>query len=351
MPRSGRGLVLNMINANARLSPPAAAGGWRDELAHAIRDPAQLAAALALDPTALATGAAAAGGFRLLVPRGFVRLMRPGDPADPLLRQVLPDAREGAPQPAGYLADPLAEASAARAPGVLVKYPGRALLVTTGACAVHCRYCFRRHFPYAAENPRRHGWESALATIAADSSISEVILSGGDPLMLDDEVLENLAGKLAKIPHVRSLRVHTRLPVVLPQRVTEGLIEWISGCTLPTTMVLHVNHPNEVGKEFKAACSRLRRSVHFLLNQSVLLAGVNDDADTLAALSEALFDAGVLPYYLHLPDAVTGTAHFDVTAERGRALIGTLRARLPGYLVPRLAREEPGLPAKRVLAG
>lgn len=340
-----------MINANARMPRLASVnGGWRDELRHAIRDPAELAAALRLDPASLCAGGVAAEDFRLLVPRGFVKLMRPGDPADPLLRQVLPDALETAPQPPGYRTDPLEEFSATRAPGLLVKYPGRALLVTTGACAVHCRYCFRRHFPYAADNPRRHEWESALKAIASDASLSEIILSGGDPLMLDDEVLENLSMRLGGIPHLRSLRVHTRLPVVLPQRVTARLLDWLAGCALPITMVLHVNHPNEIGMEFKNACDRLRKSVRFLLNQSVLLAGVNDDEDTLAALSEALFEAGVLPYYLHLPDSVAGTAHFNVTEKRGKELVGALRARLPGYLVPRLAREESGLPAKRVLA-
>lgn len=341
-----------MINANTRTLPLAsAAGGWRAELAHAIRDPAELAAALGLDPSALPTGGKAAENFRLLVPRGFVRLMRSADPADPLLRQILPDALETEAQPPGYQTDPLAEASAVRAPGVLVKYPGRALLVTSGGCAVHCRYCFRRHFPYVSENPRRGEWAAALAAIAADASITEVILSGGDPLMLDDEVLAELAGKLAEISHLRSLRVHTRLPVVLPQRVTENLLEWLANCTLPATVVLHVNHPREVGAEFRNACRHLRKAVRFLLNQSVLLAGVNDDEETLVALSEALFEAGVLPYYLHLPDAVAGTAHFDVTAAKGKQLIGALRERLPGYLVPRLAREEPGLAAKRVLAG
>lgn len=335
-----------MINAVPKLEGSA----WRRELAAAIRDPAELAAALGLKRTDLPGMQAADCAFRLLVPRGFLARMRRGDPADPLLRQVLPCAAELVPQPPSHTVDPLGESAAARAPGLLVKYQGRALLVTSGACAVHCRYCFRRHYPYPAHNPRRGGWDVALRTIAADPSLAEVILSGGDPLMLDDAELAELAKRLAAIPHLRSLRIHTRMPVVLPERVDEALLEWLGASPLPVTMVLHANHPNELAPDVAAACARLRPRVRFLLNQAVLLAGVNDDADTLEALSLALFGAGVLPYYLHLPDRVAGTAHFDVSEGRGRGLIRDLRARLPGYLVPRLAREAPGEPAKQVLA-
>ncbi|MGH6714791.1 MAG: EF-P beta-lysylation protein EpmB [Bradyrhizobium sp.] len=338
---------LTMINASA-IQPTA--GDWRRELAQAIREPAELATALGLDPGELPAMTGAAADFRLLVPRGFAARMRRGDPADPLLRQVLPDALELAPQPTDYLTDPLAEGAAARAPGLLHKYHGRALLVTSGACAVHCRYCFRRHFPYPAENPRREDWNAALATIAADASIAEVILSGGDPLMLDDAVLAGLSERLTAIAHVRRLRIHTRLPVVLPERVNEPFLDFLRGCSLPVTMVLHVNHPREIGPELAAGCTRLRPHLRFLLNQAVLLADVNDNAETLAALSEALDEIGVLPYYLHLPDRVAGTAHFAVSEERGRQLIEALRGRLPGYLVPRLAREVPGATSKLVIA-
>ena len=331
-------------------SVPPAAGGWREELARAIRDPGELLALLGLAHESPALRAPAARAFRLLVPRGFAARMRHGDPADPLLRQVLPDPLELAPQPARFIDDPLAEGAALRAPGLLAKYRGRALLVTSGACAVHCRYCFRRHFPYPAQNPRRGDWEAPLAAIAADRSLSEIILSGGDPLMLADAELAALGERLAAIGHVRRLRIHTRLPIVLPARVDTGLLEWLRSSPLPVTLVLHVNHPNEIDVDVAAACARLRPAVQALLNQSVLLAGVNDDAATLAALSERLFDAGVLPYYLHLPDPVAGTAHFDVPEARARALIAELRAGLPGYLVPRLAREEPGAPSKLVLA-
>jgi EF-P beta-lysylation protein EpmB len=239
---------------------------------------------------------------------------------------------------------------AERRPGVLHKYQGRVLLVATGACAIHCRYCFRQHFPYGESNPLKGHWAQTLAGIAADPSIEEVILSGGDPLTLTDDRLAALAEDLCAVPHVRRLRFHTRLPIVLPERVDEALLGWIGTSALPVTLVLHANHPREIDDAVRAACERLRPGCRFLLNQSVLLAGVNDDADTLAGLSRALYAAGVLPYYLHLPDAVAGTSHFDVSEERGRELIAALRARLPGYLVPRLAREVPGAPGKEVLA-
>jgi len=330
--------------------PVPAKAAWRRELAAAIRDPAELARLLELPAEVLAGADRAQQAFRVLVPRGFAARMQPGDPDDPLLRQVLPSAVELAPQPPEFVRDPLGEAAARRADGVLVKYRGRALLVTSGACAVHCRYCFRRHFPYSGENPRRDDWRPAVDAIAADSTLEEAILSGGDPLMLDDAELAALSERLGAIPHLRYLRIHTRLPIVLPERVDDDLLGWLSTSRLPITMVVHANHANEIDINVREACRRLRAGVRFLLNQSVLLAGVNDDAEALTRLSQALSDAGVLPYYLHLPDRVEGTAHFDVEKARGQALIAAMRATLPGYLVPRLAREEPGAPGKSIIA-
>src|SRR5699024_7454962 len=213
----------------------------------------------------------------------FIARMRVGDSSDPLLRQVLPASSEMAPQPDDYLTDALGEAQASRSPGLLVKYRGRALLVTSGACAVHCRYCFRRHFPYSEGNPRRDDWSEALAAIAADPSLHEVILSGGDPLMLDDEILGTLVTRLGRIPQLRRLRLHTRLPIVLPERVDEILLAWLADSRLPVTMALHANHPNEIDRHVREVCSRLRQHLHFLLNQAVLLAGVNADTHTLEA--------------------------------------------------------------------
>jgi EF-P beta-lysylation protein EpmB len=322
---------------------------WQRELASAVTDPFELVALLGL-PREIAERAALAGGaFALKVPRGFIARMRRGDPADPLLRQVLPLPAEDLTAP-GYVPDPLAEAQARRAPGLLQKYRGRALLVTTGACAVHCRYCFRREYPYAEQIGDLGRWRESLQYIAGDAGITEVILSGGDPLSLSDARLAALGAELARIPHVATLRIHTRQPIVLPERVDAGLLGWLRGLPWRVVIVVHANHPNEIDAPVAAALQALRATGATLLNQSVLLAGVNDDAATLAALSRALHAAGTLPYYLHMPDAVAGTAHFAVTERTAAAIIDRLARELPGYLVPRLARETPGQEAKTVLA-
>ncbi len=321
---------------------------WQQELATAITRPEELAAALGLAPETLAAATAAAGLFPLRVPRSFLARIRPGDPHDPLLRQILPVGEELAEHP-GYGADPVGEQAAVRAPGLLQKYQGRALLITTATCAVHCRYCFRREFPYGGQDsgPR---WSEALAEIARDASLREIILSGGDPLSLSNARLESLVRSLSGIPHVERIRVHTRQPVVLPSRVDEGLLRWLRSAPLPIVVVLHINHPREIDDPVAQACAALRATGITLLNQSVLLAGVNDDAGVLTELSERLFQVGVLPYYLHVLDPVRGAAHFAVPEDRARALAGTLAARLPGYLVPRLARETPAAAAKVVLS-
>jgi EF-P beta-lysylation protein EpmB len=318
---------------------------WQQDLADAITTPEELAAILDLDPQELDSAIGASIGFRLRVPRPFVSRMRRGDPNDPLLRQILPVAAELA-DTDEYVADPVGERGALRAHGLLQKYHGRALLITTSTCAVHCRYCFRREFPYAQQSGDAPRWSEALAEIRADASLEEIILSGGDPLSLSNARLESLTRALAAIPHVRRIRVHTRQPVVLPSRVDAGLLQWLRASELPTVVVLHVNHPNELDAELTAACARLRATGATLLNQSVLLAGVNDDLEVLSELSRRLFDAGVLPYYLHALDRVRGAAHFAVADERAQALAGQLAARLPGYLVPRLVREVAGAPAK-----
>jgi EF-P beta-lysylation protein EpmB len=322
---------------------------WQRELADAITDPLELLATLGLSSELAEAAQRAAQTFALRVPAGFVRRMRRGDPHDPLLRQVLPLGDELLETP-GYTADPLAEGAARRAPQLLHKYQGRALLITTEACAIHCRYCFRREFPYSVPEPRVGArWSEALEVIAQDPSIEEVILSGGDPLSLSDARLTQLTDALARIGHVKRIRVHTRQPIVLPSRVDAGLLAWLRGIRLPTVMVLHANHPNELDGDVRAACADLRSAGVTLLNQSVLLRGVNDDADTLQRLSVALVEAGVLPYYLHLPDRVRGTAHFDVDERAAVGLVDELTRRLSGYLVPRLVREIPGAPSKTAI--
>lgn len=322
---------------------------WQAEMADAITSPEELVAVLGLDRSLLAPAQAAAAGFRLRVPRSYVSRMRPGDAADPLLRQVLP--LEGELRDVeDFVSDPLGEHAAVRAPGLLQKYRGRALLITTSACAVHCRYCFRREFPYAEQTGDAPRWSAALEEIARDSSLEEVILSGGDPLSLSDARLKSLTDALSRIPHVRRLRVHTRQPVVLPSRVDDGLIGWLRSLRSPMVFVLHVNHPNEIDSEVRSACERLRASGVMLLNQSVLLRGVNDNVDVLAELSRRLFDVGVLPYYLHVLDRVRGAAHFAIPEAEARSLAGELASRLSGYLVPRLVRELYGAPAKVTLS-
>jgi EF-P beta-lysylation protein EpmB len=322
--------------------------GWQSEMASAITSPQELVTELGLDPELISAATAAGSAFRLRVPRSYLARIQHGNPHDPLLRQVLPIGAELT-DTADYTADPLGEREALRAPGLLQKYHGRALLITTSACAVHCRYCFRREFPYAQQTSESSRWSEALDAIARDTSIEEVILSGGDPLSLSDSRLASLTDALQRIPHVRRLRVHTRQPVVLPSRVDAGLTQWLTQLRLPVVFVLHVNHPNEIDGDVQGACARLRDSGVTLLNQTVLLQGVNDDPEVLAELSRRLFEAGVLPYYLHLLDRVRGAAHFDVPEERARLIAGQLAARLPGYLVPRLAREIYGAPAKVTL--
>jgi EF-P beta-lysylation protein EpmB len=325
------------------------ASAWQRELAASTTEPEALLAALGLDPRLLAGARAANETFDLRVTPSFLARMRHGDVNDPLLRQVLPLADELIDTP-GYGFDPLQEHAATRAPGLLQKYAGRALLITTQACAIHCRYCFRREFPYSAwQDSAEEGatrFSAALEVIAADTSIEEVILSGGDPLSLSDARLTRITDALTGMRHVQRIRVHTRQPIVLPSRVDSGLLAWLRGVRKPTVMVLHTNHPNEVDDEVRAACAKLRGAGVTLLNQSVLLKGVNDDADTLAQLSRTLMDAGVVPYYLHLPDRVRGTAHFDVAEAQAQRLVGELSARLSGYLVPRFVREIPGAASK-----
>jgi EF-P beta-lysylation protein EpmB len=282
------------------------------------------------------------------VPRGFVARMKKGDPGDPLLLQVLPQAAELGDVP-GFTRDAVGDLASRAAHGVLHKYEGRALFVATGSCAVNCRYCFRRHFPYAEETAAAGRWHEAVALVAEDASIREVILSGGDPLSLSTAKLAELTDRLATIAHVKRLRIHTRLPVVLPERVDGVLETWLRRLPMQRVVVLHANHPNELDDAVAEACVRIARTGATLLNQSVLLRGINDDAQTLQALSERLFTCGVLPYYLHQLDRVAGVAHFEVDDPRARTLMDALRARLPGYLVPRLVREVAGAPSKTPL--
>ncbi len=297
-------------------------------------------------PVSLAKQAAAGEKqFPVRVTRHYADRIEKGNLRDPLLQQVLPLDAEGL-MTEGYSSDPLAESQFQATQGILHKYHGRALLVTTGACAIHCRYCFRRHFPYQDHRQSLSDWEESLQIISRDPSISEIILSGGDPLMLTDSHLGKLLSVVESTPHVRTLRIHTRLPVVLPTRVTEGLLQLLSETPLKTVIVIHSNHPREIDPLTGDALEQLSRHADALFNQAVLLRGINDNGNTLAELSETLFQHRVLPYYLHLLDKVTGAAHFDTQSHTIDQIMQDLRSRLPGYLVPRLVQEIPGEKSK-----
>lgn len=322
---------------------------WQQHVKAAIRSAAELRRVLGL-PLRVGEELAGERQFETFAPLPFVARMEPGNEADPLLRQVLPTAAEGE-SVAGFSNDPNAESEVSRAPGVLQKYPGRALLIAAKTCAVNCRYCFRRAYPYESGPTSREDWRPSLDQIAADHSIEEVILSGGEPLINDDTRLEWLVQEINRIPHIRRLRIHSRFPIVIPQRVTKGLLELLSDTRLPTTMVLHTNHAQELGDDVGDALTKLRQVPRLvLLNQSVLLRGINDSVQALTELSWRLLEFGVVPYYLHQLDRVTGSHHFEVEQARGLALIEQLRNSLPGYAVPRYAVEVPGCSSKQILA-
>lgn len=322
---------------------------WRQALRTAVRDPVELCRHLQLPASCESAAVRASRDFPVFAPLSYIARMQPGDPHDPLLRQVLPlDDELTVAQ--GFTSDPVGDLAAQRAVGLLHKYHGRALMITTGVCAVHCRFCFRRQYPYEDSPSIGARWPSAVAQIAGDPSLEEVILSGGDPLTLGDAPLAGLAAMLAAVPHVRRLRIHTRLPIVIPQRVTDELVVWLRGTRLTPTMVVHANHARELDADVEAALGRLVDAGIPVLNQAVLLRGVNDHADALVALSRRLLDCRVLPYYLHQLDRVAGAAHFETPIEVGQRLIAEMTARLPGYAVPRYVREVPGAPAKLRIA-
>lgn len=322
---------------------------WQDELSHAVKKPAQLLKMLGLEHRLQAIDADKLKSFPLRVTQSYINKMHYGDVSDPLLRQVFPLIDEQL-EVDGFSADPVGDHLAITSPGILHKYRGRALLLTTGACAIHCRYCFRRHFPYSESNPLASQWQQSLATLQEDNSIHEVIFSGGDPLALTDSKLASMVEDLQHIPHIKRLRIHTRLPLVLPKRINKSLLSWIGNSSLRVVMVIHANHANEIDAETAEALLQLRAAGCELLNQAVLLRGVNDDAPSLIALSERLSEVQVLPYYLHLLDKVQGASHFDVDEATGIDLIAEIRRQLPGYLVPRLVREQQGEASKTVIA-
>ncbi|EKO3575465.1 EF-P beta-lysylation protein EpmB [Vibrio metschnikovii] len=320
---------------------------WLQQLANGISDPEQLLTQLAIDPSPWQSGFKARALFAQRVPQSFVERMEKGNPNDPLLRQVLPLSDEFIIHP-GYSTDPLEEQNNST-PGLLHKYRNRCLLIVKGGCAINCRYCFRRHFPYQDNKGNKLVWQQSLDYIAQHRQLNEVILSGGDPLMAKDHELSWLIEQIAAIPHIKRLRIHSRLPVVIPARITDELVSLCAETRLQVILVTHINHANEINAELSQQLARLRAEKVTLLNQSVLLKGVNDSVPAQVALSEALFDAGVLPYYLHVLDKVQGAAHFYVSDEQARAIIAGLIEQVSGYLVPKLTREIGGRPSKTPL--
>ena len=318
---------------------------WQTALSTAIRDPDQLITCLQLPETCRIAAHAASRLFPLMVTESYLQKMESGNPQDPLLLQVLPLNKEQE-TPPDFKLDAVGDANARRAPGLLHKYHGRALLITTGLCAIHCRYCFRRHYPYQEEPKKLSDWEAALHVLESDRSIKELILSGGDPLMMTDNRLGALIDAITQIPHIRRLRIHSRLPIVLPERITSALIDLLQHNRLRTVVVIHANHANELVADSAEAVARLSESGMMLLNQSVLLRGINDSTEALIALSERLLDLGVMPYYLHQLDRVIGTAHFEVPIQRGIELLKAMQEHLPGYAVPRFVQDLRGAPSK-----
>lgn len=329
------------------LNPPSRED-WLSQLADVVTEPDELLQLLNIDADAqLLAGRDARRLFALRVPRAFIARMEKGNPHDPLLRQVLTSHEEFIATP-GFSTDPLEEQNSV-VPGLLHKYRNRALLLVKGGCAVNCRYCFRRHFPYADNQGNKRNWQAALDYIAAHPELDEIIFSGGDPLMAKDKELDWLIAGLEAIPHIKRLRIHSRLPIVIPARITDELVARLARSSLQVLLVNHINHAREIDDAFRDAMARLRKAGVTLLNQSVLLRGINDSAQSLADLSNALFDAGVMPYYLHVLDKVQGAAHFMVSDEEAREIMRELLTLVSGYMVPKLTREIGGEPSKTPL--
>lgn len=324
------------------------AKNWQQQLSDAFNNIDDLCHYLHLSPADLPVSAAAAKNFPLRVPLSFAACMEKGNPHDPLLRQVLPVNEELNAYP-GFSLDPVGDLESATQTGILHKYHGRVLLINTGSCAINCRYCFRRNFPYADLQLSKQKEDAAVQAIQDDTSIAEVILSGGDPLLLSDARLTRLILQLGRIKHLKRIRIHSRLPIVLPARITDELINTLKLSPKQIIIIVHCNHANELNDRVIAACNVLKNSGITLFNQSVLLKGVNDNAKVLGELSEQLFCHGIIPYYLHLLDKATGTGHFEVSEEDALALIRQVQAALPGYLVPKLVKEQAGAASKQLI--
>jgi EF-P beta-lysylation protein EpmB len=322
---------------------------WSQHLSQAITSLPKLINHLGLPVSLIEQGTEADQSFKLLVPRPYLSRIEYGNPNDPLLLQILPSTTEMQ-KVLGYNKDPLEEADHNPQKAIVHKYKRRLLVITTGTCAVNCRYCFRRHFPYDDNQLAQAEWQSVIEYLQVHPEVNEVILSGGDPLMMKDTLLADKVRQIEALPQVKRLRIHSRLPVVIPARVTDDMIDWIRASRLDIIMVWHINHANEVDEELAQAALKLKQAGVTVLNQGVLLRGINDSVEAQVNLSEAVFSAGILPYYMFTLDPVEGAAHFDISVEDAQKLMGKVAAELPGYLVPKLAKEIPGKASKTVFA-
>ncbi|MTI13204.1 EF-P beta-lysylation protein EpmB [Sansalvadorimonas verongulae] len=341
--RSAQTVHTNSINIQQKNTQ-----SWQEILSQAVTKPDELLKILGLSTDLLPGAIAGSEQFQMRVPHTYIARMERGNPDDPLLRQVLPLGIELDEVP-GFSVDPLGEQPKNSHRGILHKYHGRLLLIPGQLCGVNCRFCFRRHFPYADNKLNKDEWQSAFDYIRNDSSLTEIILSGGDPLSQNDQRLRWVVEELSQIPHLKRLRIHTRMPIVIPQRITDEMIDWLTATHLQPIVVVHCNHPDEIDNNVVHALNKLRSSNVQLLNQSTLLKGVNNSADVLAELSEKLFNNGVMPYYLHLLDRVQGAAHFEISEQEAQTIMGKMSQLCAGYLVPRLARESAGEYSKTVI--
>lgn len=321
---------------------------WKTELSHCVNSIDELLNQLGLKAEDLNATEQAANEFSIKVPQSFVKLMEYGNPNDPLLKQVLPITSE-LQVDNNFSTDPVDESSFNPVPGIVHKYRNRVLMIISPNCAINCRYCFRRHFPYDENRQSKQQWLKALDYLKTKPEINEVIFSGGDPLAANDHFLRWLTAEIESIQHIKRLRIHTRLPVVIPSRVDDQLLNWLGNTRLKPTLVLHINHANEIDEALRQGVDRLKKSGITVLNQSVLLKGINDNSDQLISLSEKLFDAGIMPYYLHMLDPVQGASHFDVSMDRAVEIFRQIQTELPGFLVPKLVQERAGERSKSLI--
>lgn len=321
---------------------------WKAELSNCISSIDELLHQLGLKAEDLNTTEQAASQFPIKVPQSFVKLMEYGNPKDPLLKQVLPITSE-LQIDSNFSTDPVSEASFNPVPGIVHKYRNRVLMIISPSCAINCRYCFRRHFPYEDNRQSKQQWLKALDYLKTKPEINEVIYSGGDPLAANDNFLSWLTGEIESIQHIKRLRIHTRLPVVIPSRIDDSLLNWLSNTRLKPTVVLHINHANEIDTALSQGVNQLKQAGILVLNQSVLLKGINDNSNQLIYLSEKLFDAGIMPYYLHMLDPVQGASHFDVPEAQAVEIFNQIQSELPGFLVPKLVQERAGESSKSLI--